>query len=200
MDRLRGQLSPERLVALGLVLGERTFIARNAYLDPGWPWLITIGDQATLGPGVIVLAHDASMQRHIRRTRIAPVVIGNRAFIGAGAIVLAGSTIGEDAIVGAGAVVRGDVPAGAVVIGNPATVVADVASMAQRHLDAASGAPSWPHDGWTLLNGITDERKRIQREALAAGISGYLEWPDGLRSDGLSKPHTRRIMLRRTHR
>jgi maltose O-acetyltransferase len=183
VDRLRGQLTPERLVALGLVLGERTFIARNAYIDPGWPWLITIGDQATLGPGVIVLAHDASMQRHIRRTRIAPVVIGRRAFIGAGAIVLPGSTVGDDAIVGAGAVVRGRIPDGSVVIGNPATVVADVASMTQRHLDAAGAAPTWPHDGWTLLNGITTERKRIQREALAAGISGYLEWPERLTAD-----------------
>ena len=118
-DRVRGQLSPDRLVALGLELGEGAFIARTAYVDPGFPWLITVGEEATLGPGVIILAHDASMQRHVRRTLIAPVVIGRRAFIGAGAIILPGSRIGDDSIVGAGAVVSGE-SAGGGGRGNPA--------------------------------------------------------------------------------
>ena len=46
-----------------------------------------------------------------------------RASIGSGAVVLGGVTIGEGATVGAGAVVTGDVPAGAVVAGNPARVL-----------------------------------------------------------------------------
>jgi maltose O-acetyltransferase len=37
-------------------------------------------------------------------------------------VVLGGSRIGRDAIVGAGAVVRGDVPAGATAVGNPARI------------------------------------------------------------------------------
>ena len=181
MDRLRGQVSPERLVPLGLELGSRVFVARNAYLDPGWPWLITIGDEVTVAPGAIILAHDASLQRHTGRTLIAPVTIGKRAFIGAGAIILAGSRIGENSIVGAGAVVRGEVPPGAVVMGNPAQVIGDVESMADRHRAAAARAPTWPHEGWTILDGITDDRKRIQREALSPDLSGYLESLDGLR-------------------
>ena len=174
LDRLRGQLSPDRLVALGLQLGDGVFISRTAYLDPGFPWLITIGDEATLAPGVIILAHDASMQRHVRRTLIAPVVIGERAFIGAGAIILAGSRIGDDSVVGAGAVVSGEISPGSVVAGNPARVIGDVESAARRHRDAAARGPTWPHVGWTLLSGITEERKLMQRQALAAGIPGYL--------------------------
>jgi maltose O-acetyltransferase len=177
-DRIRGQLSPDRMVALGLELGTGAFIARTAYIDPGFPWLITIGDEATLAPGVIILAHDASMQRHMRHTLIAPVMIGKRAFIGAGAIILAGSLIGDDAIVGAGAVVSGDIPAGSIVAGNPAKIIGDVESTAHRHRRAASEAPRWPHEGWTLTHGITDERKRAQRRALVAGTTGYLELPD----------------------
>jgi len=177
-DRVRGQVSPDRLVALGLELGDGAFIARTAYLDPGFPWLITVREEATLGPGVIVLAHDASMQRHVRRTLIAPVVIGRRAFIGAGAIILPGSTIGDNSIVGAGAVVSGDVPPGSVVVGNPARIIGDVESTAKRHERAAFEAPAWPHEGWTLSHGITEERKAAQRKALVPGSAGYLELPN----------------------
>lgn len=51
-----------------------------------------------------------------------PVRIGNNVWIGMNATVLPGVTIGDDAVVGAGSVVTRDVPAGAVVTGNPARV------------------------------------------------------------------------------
>jgi len=51
-----------------------------------------------------------------------PVRIGRNVWIGGGAIILPGVTIGDDAIVGAGSVVTRDVPAGATVVGNPARV------------------------------------------------------------------------------
>ena len=108
-------------------------------------------------------------------TRIARVVIGDRVFVGAGAIILPGSRIGDDSIVGAGAVVRGGVPPHSLVFGNPAKVVSDVKSVADWHHKAAMQGPSWPHEGWTVGRGITDARKQAQREALANGISGYLK-------------------------
>ena len=49
-----------------------------------------------------------------------PVRIGANVWIGGGAILLPGVTIGDDAIIGAGSVVTRDVPSGATVIGNPA--------------------------------------------------------------------------------
>lgn len=52
-----------------------------------------------------------------------PVVIKDGAFVGAGAVVLSGVTIGENAYVGANSVVTRDVPARTVVVGNPARVV-----------------------------------------------------------------------------
>ena len=48
-----------------------------------------------------------------------PVLIGQRCFIGARAIILKGVTLGDGAVVGAGAVVTRDVPAGVTVVGNP---------------------------------------------------------------------------------
>jgi maltose O-acetyltransferase len=175
LQRLRGELNVDRLVGLGLEIGRGTFVARNAYLDPGHPWLITIGEDSGLSPGVIVMVHDASMKHHMGHTRIARVVIGDRVFVGVGAIILPGTRVGDDAIVGAGAVVRGDIPPGSMVVGNPAKVVADVTSVAEWHRQAATQAPVWPHEGWTVGRGINDARKRAQREALADGISGYLK-------------------------
>jgi maltose O-acetyltransferase len=164
----------DRLVAEGLELGPRVYIGRGVYLDARNPWLISIGEDSVLTSGVIVLVHDGSTRLHAGCTRIARVAIGKRVFVGAGAVILAGSTIGDDSIVGPLTVVRGDVPPGSLVVGNPAKVVSDVESFAQRHRDGIATGPIWPHEGWTAGRGISETRKRAQREALAGGISGYL--------------------------
>ena len=174
IQRVRGELNVDRLVAEGLQIGRGTFVARDAYLDPGHPWLITIGENSGLSPRTIVMVHDASMRRHTDHTLIAPVVIGDRVFVGAGAIILPGTRIGDDSVIAAGAVVRGDIPPWSTVVGNPGKVVSDVRSVADWHRQAAAQGPVWPHEGWTVGRGITDARKRAQREALADGITGYL--------------------------
>jgi hypothetical protein len=72
---------------------------------------------------------------------------------------------------------RGDArrhPSGLMVVGNPAKVVSDVKSVAQRHRRAATQSPVWPHEGWTIGRGIADSRRPAQREAVADGLSGYL--------------------------
>jgi maltose O-acetyltransferase len=58
----------------------------------------------------------------IERGSAVPVRIGSNVWIGGGAIVLPGVSIGDDAIVGAGSVVTRDVPPGTTVVGNPARV------------------------------------------------------------------------------
>ncbi|HEX3967560.1 MAG TPA: DapH/DapD/GlmU-related protein, partial [Edaphobacter sp.] len=50
---------------------------------------------------------------------VRPVRIGNKVWLGRGAVILPGVTIGEDAVVGAAAVVTKDVPAGHICVGNP---------------------------------------------------------------------------------
>ncbi len=64
----------------------------------------------------------ASVTLGMRNEWVFPV-IGNRVFIGAGARVLGGITVGDDAIIGANAVVIDDVPPGATVVGIPAKVI-----------------------------------------------------------------------------
>jgi maltose O-acetyltransferase len=57
-----------------------------------------------------------------------PIRIGDDVWIGCGSIVLPGVTIGDGSVIGAGAVVVRDIPAGVVVVGNPARVVRRVTS------------------------------------------------------------------------
>jgi len=57
------------------------------------------------------------------RYRTSPVVIGDDVWVGANAVVLRGTRIGDGSVVAAGAVVRGEVPAGVLVAGVPARVV-----------------------------------------------------------------------------
>ena len=86
---------------------------------------ITIGAFCTFSWDVQVLDNDfhAITVDGVERPSAAPVVIGDRVWVGTRAVVLKGVTIGDGAVVAAGAVVSKDVPAGAVVAGVPAKVV-----------------------------------------------------------------------------
>lgn len=106
-------------------IGNRVWIGAQAFLDAR---ALEIGDEAGLGPGVRILGSEHTgtpVNEAVIRTdlRIQPVSIGRGADIGVNAAILPGVTIGEGAVVGAGAVVRRDVPAYAVVMGDPARVV-----------------------------------------------------------------------------
>lgn len=99
---------------MGMKVGSRVYIGFDCFIDPDLAELITIEDRVIVSFRVIIVAHDRI------REFVAPVLIKKRAFIGAGAIITPGMTIGENAIVGAGAVVTKDVPDGTTVAGNPA--------------------------------------------------------------------------------
>ncbi|MNH38582.1 Maltose O-acetyltransferase [compost metagenome] len=86
---------------------------------------VHIGDDCQIGPAVQIYTADHPLDPELRRTGLEsgrPVTLGNNVWIGGGAIILPGVTIGSNAVVGAGSVVTRDVPAGAVVVGNPARV------------------------------------------------------------------------------
>ncbi len=87
---------------------------------------VEIGDMTQIGPGVQILGADHPRDPAQRRAMLEfgrPIRIGANVWIGGGALILPGVTIGDDAIIGAGSVVTRDVPAGATVVGNPGRVV-----------------------------------------------------------------------------
>ena len=86
---------------------------------------IELGDDVQIAPAVQIYTATHPLDPTLRRSGIEgarPVRIGSNVWIGGGAIVLPGVTVGDDAVIGAGSVVTRDVPAGAVVVGNPARV------------------------------------------------------------------------------
>ena len=88
---------------------------------------ITLEDGVFIGPGVLLVTENHPEQPAVRRNVYAkPIVVGHGVWIGAGAVILPGVTIGEHAVVGAGAIVTKDVPAGVIVAGNPARIVRSI--------------------------------------------------------------------------
>jgi len=92
---------------------------------------ISIGNDVLIGSGAIITDSDAHpvnpLERH-NPTQIlkASVVIEDKVFIGARAIILKGVTIGYGALIGAGSVVTKDIPPMSIAAGNPAKIVGDV--------------------------------------------------------------------------
>ena len=86
---------------------------------------VTIGAGCTFSWDVQVLDNDfhAITVDGVEQPSVAPVVIGDRVWVGTRAVILKGVTIGDGAVIAAGAVVTKDVPAGAVAAGVPAKVV-----------------------------------------------------------------------------
>jgi acetyltransferase-like isoleucine patch superfamily enzyme len=106
-----------------VVVGARTKIQANAYVTRG----AVVEEDVFIAP-CVVTTNDNFMGRTERRheLRRGPT-IRRGARVGAAAVLLPGIEVGEEAFVGAGAVVLHDVPPRAVVVGNPARRIRDVA-------------------------------------------------------------------------
>jgi len=108
-------------------VGDRVYMNFNCViLDCA---MVTIGDDVMFGPAVQVYAasHPLNAAERIKGPELAaPVTIGARCWIGGGAILLPGVTIGENTTIGAGSVVAKDIPANVLAVGNPCRVIRDI--------------------------------------------------------------------------
>lgn len=110
-----------------LSVGRGVEIATNCFLASGAGGL-EIGDDCMLGPGSMLIANNHRYERldvSIRAQGLSSrgIRIGNDVWIGAGAVVLDGSTIESGVIVAPNAVVSGRIPKNAIVQGNPAKLI-----------------------------------------------------------------------------
>lgn len=111
----------------GITIGSRTFVNFNCTMLDGAR--ITIGDEVLIASGVQLITATHPIDPEPRRAaweRALPIAIADGVWLGAGAIVLPGVSIGENTVVGAGALVTKDLPAGVLAYGNPARVVREI--------------------------------------------------------------------------
>lgn len=90
---------------------------------------VRIGDHVLFGPAVQIYTASHPLNADERRSGLEfgkPVVIESDVWIGGGAIVCPGVTIGRGSVIGAGAVVTKDIPAGVFAAGNPCRVIREL--------------------------------------------------------------------------
>ena len=121
------------------------YIDPSAYFDGTDYKLIKLGDNITISREVMLLTHDYSLtsafcsigkyiNRHDGEVFFKKdIVIGNNCFIGARSSILPGTVIGNDCIIGACTVVKGIIPDGSVVVGNPCKVIKKTKEYAEYH-------------------------------------------------------------------
>ena len=66
--RIRGEYTTEKLISMGMKVGQNFGRLHGVILDPSHCWLIEIGDNVTMAPRVHVLCHDASTKVHLGYT------------------------------------------------------------------------------------------------------------------------------------
>ncbi|WP_129789577.1 DapH/DapD/GlmU-related protein [Promicromonospora panici] len=130
-EQLLGKPLPERVTiyppfytdhGLNLDLAERVFINQNCtFLDYAG---IRIAERVMIGPRVTFITMSHPVDPGARREWLSggPIDVAENAWIGAGATILPGVSIGRDAVVAAGAVVADDVPPASLVTGGKATL------------------------------------------------------------------------------
>ncbi len=121
-----------------VVLGQDILVSHEGWLQASGG--LTVGSRVMMGPRVMLLTANHDLLTRVTQT--APIVIEDDVWIGAGATVLPGVTVGQGSVVAAGAVVTKNVPPFCVVGGVPARVI--------KELEPGSVRPDYfTAPGWT---------------------------------------------------
>lgn len=107
-------------------LGERVFFNFNCVvLDV---CRVTVGDFTLVGPAVQIYTATHPLNAALRRKQEfgKPVAIGSDVWVGGGAIICPGVTVGSRVVIGAGSVVTRDIPDGVFAAGNPCRVIREI--------------------------------------------------------------------------
>ena len=130
------KIGPYVEIQAGASVGERCKVSSHTFVCEG----VTIEDHVFIGHGVVFINDSyprATLPSGGLQTeadwKVEKTLVKRGASIGSGATILSNVTIGEHAIVGAGSVVTRDVPAGAIVAGNPARVIRSVPDLRSFH-------------------------------------------------------------------
>ena len=143
----------------------------NSYIDSGFGWLITIGDNVTI-TNATILAHDASTKKSLGYTKVGRVDIGDNVFIGAESVILPGVTIGHNVIIGANSTVIHSVPDNSVYSGSPAKFLCSLDDYLMKEQRRMEKSPCYGEE-FTLRKKVSLE-KRIKQKKELKGKIGYI--------------------------
>lgn len=144
-----------KFIDRGLKVGSHFCKMGGVIIDPSHCFHISIGNHVTLAPRVHILAHDASTQMFLGKTKVQNVTIGNYVFVGASTTILPGVTIGDRVIIGAGSIVSKDIPSNSVAVGNPAKVICSVDDYLAKEKNAMTAS--------NVFNGFDPDTDVIMR-------------------------------------
>ncbi len=150
----------DNLIANGLVLGKNVEIIDTFFFDPSHCYLISIGDNCTICPGVRLIAHDASTKKTLGYTKLGRIDINENCFIGDSTLVLPNVTIGPGSIVGAGSVVVKDVPPDVIAAGNPTRILGPVSEYLKK-IESISSRKTIFNEEYLIGNLNDEKRKKI---------------------------------------
>lgn len=113
--------------------GKHVHLGNGVYLNFGVTMVddthIYVGDYTMFGPNVTVATAGHPILPELREKMYQynfPVHIGRNCWIGAGAVIVPGVTIGDNVVIGAGSVVTKDLPSNVVAVGNPCKILREV--------------------------------------------------------------------------
>ena len=135
-----------------VVIGDRVTVKCGVQLWDG----IDVEDDVFIGPNA-TFTNDSFPRSRQHQEKLPRTRVRKGASIGANATILPGLTIGERSMVGAGAVVTRDVPADAIVAGNPARI-SGYAGVSEKRMPAVGTPPSEAGSAATLVEGVTLHR------------------------------------------
>ncbi len=133
------------VISPDVVLGRNCKVQNNVSLYTG----VTCEDDVFLGPSCVFTNITNPRSAVVRRGQYAQTRVGRGASIGANATIVCGHDIGPYAFIGAGAVVTKDVPAHALVLGNPARQVGWMSAYGHRLEFDDQGMATCPESGHT---------------------------------------------------
>lgn len=128
------------VVSPDVVLGNNVKVQNNVSIYTG----VTCEDDVFLGPSMVFTNITNPRSAIIRRDQYAKTLVKKGASIGANATIVCGNDIGEYALIGAGAVVTKDVPAFALLVGNPAKQIGWVSEYGHRLIFDNEGKATCP--------------------------------------------------------
>lgn len=119
--------------SIGVQIGDDCLISTKNFSSE--PYLISIGNYCRIAKNVSFFTHGGLWSQRIKYKGLdyfGKIYIGDYTYIGEGAFIMPGVTIGNDVIIGAGSIVTKSIPDGKIAAGNPARIVGETKDFVEK--------------------------------------------------------------------